>query len=336
MPTLSFKYRLYPTKEQKAAIELNLAAYRFVYNYFLSARQDTKNNYTSMYFVDTAKNLTRLKQTTEYAWLKRADSAALQQSLRALERAYALFFSRKALLPKVKKKNGYTASYITTGQNVVVEGSFVRLPKVGFVKFIRSREFSGKIKNVIISHTASDKYFVSFCVDVETSSSSENNEIGLTLGLDNYYMDSKGRCPEKLDSAVIEELYGKLKKARHVLFRKKYGSSNYSKQRIKVARIYEKIANIRRDYLNKLTTSLVKENKLIVVESFNIYSVMDKYPEHADVLKLFNYPEFYRMLDYKSRLHDIKFIRINVSTSSNIFTSSKIAAEKMLCAVKSI
>lgn len=330
MPTLSFKYRLYPTEAQKTAIDLNLAAYRFVYNYFLGARQNTKNNYTSMYFVDTAKSLTRLKQTNEYAWLKKADSAALQQSLRALERAYALFFSRKACAPKAKKKDAYTASYVTTAQNVVVEGSLVRLPKVGFVSFVRSRELPGRIRNVIISRTASNKYFISFCVDVETcSSSAENGALGLSLGLDNYYTDSKGRNPQKIDLAVIEKLNRKLRKAQRALSRKNYGSNNYFKQRVKAARIYEKIANIRRDYLNKLTTSLVKENRLIVVESFNVYALMDEYPAYADALKLFSYQEFYRMLDYKSRLQNIKFIRINTSTSS-ILISSKSAADKVL------
>lgn len=167
---LGFKFRIYPNCEQQQKINCILGCARFVYNHFLAVRQDEwKANHNSLTYVKTSKLLTDLKKREETAWLKEADSYALQQSLRDLDHAYENFFKKRAGYPRFKSKHNHTQSYRTNNVNncIRIVDKKIKLPKLGFVKIKQSRTFEGRILNATVSCTASGKYFVSLCIETD-------------------------------------------------------------------------------------------------------------------------------------------------------------------------
>ena len=191
-----FKFRIYPNKTQQQLINSILGCCRFVYNNFLDIRKNEwKANHNSLTYAKTSKLLTDLKKREDTSWLKEADSYALQQSLRDLDHAYENFFKKRARYPKFKSKHNHTQSYRTNNidNGVRITGKRIRLPKVGFVKIKQSRIFDGRILNATVSHTASGKYFISLCVEMDKEkliSTNDGNKIGIDVGLKEFYADS--------------------------------------------------------------------------------------------------------------------------------------------------
>lgn len=247
------KFRIYPNKTQETLIRKTLGCSRFVYNKFLDKRICAYKEGNSIGFSATCAMLTQLKKAEEFSFLKEVDSIALQQSLRDLDQAYKNFFSKKSKFPRFKSKHNHNQSYRTQnvgGSSIQVKDNKVRLPKLGWVKIKLSRPVD-KITNATIRMTPSGKFFVSLLCDCEGNFQmrSGNGQVGLDVGLKSFYTDSNGNSVD--NPRYLEKNLKKLAREQRRLSRKVKGSNNREKQRVKVARVHEKITNMRNDFLQK-------------------------------------------------------------------------------------
>ena len=180
------KFRIYPNREQKNFIHQTLGCCRFIYNRGLAMRKEGYENGEKIGYSQTSAMLTELKKQEEFAFLKAADSIALQQSLRDLDRGFVNFFQKRASYPTFKSKHNRFQSYRTVNQkdNIRIVGRYIKLPKLGFVKIRQSMEVE-KINHVIIEHTPAGKYFAVLNVDFEPEPrSNAGGTIGIDVGID--------------------------------------------------------------------------------------------------------------------------------------------------------
>lgn len=280
-----YKYRIYPTEQQKELINKTFGCCRFIYNQMLAERisiyEELKDDKDSLY-QHKYKTEKQLKQ--EFEWLKEVDSIALQQSRRCLETAYKNFFSNKGKtrFPRFKsKKNQSNLSYTTVNvfNSIRLDETtkYIKIPKLNLVriKLHRQLPINCNIKHITISKTATNKYYVSICVqyelDVKENQLNIENSIGIDYSSHDFYVDSNGdrgnypryfRCYQ--DSLAKEQ---------QKLSQMKKGSNNYNKQKLKVAKVYEKIANLRNDFLHKLSTIIVSKYDYIFVEDINLQAM---------------------------------------------------------------
>lgn len=248
----------------------------------------------------------------EYEWLKEVDKFALENAVYNMDNAYQNFFKNGSGYPKFKSKKDNRKSYHTNYSNNNIEVSFennkIKLPKLKWIKAKLSKEFIGKIKSATISQTPSGKYFVSILIETECEQlESTGNMIGIDLGIKDLLITSGG---EKFDNIHTTKKYEiKLTREQRKLVRKVKGSHNYEKQRIKVARLYEKIHNTRLDYLHKISHKLIKENQLIVSEDLAV-SNMVKNHNLAKAIQDCSWYELTRQLGYKAEWNGRMYVKI--------------------------
>ena len=311
--TIGYKYRIYPNKTQQSLINRTLGCCRFVFNHFLAVRHDQWGaNHQSVTYIQTAALLTGLKQREETCWLKDVDSMALQESLRNLDNAYKNFFEKRAKYPRFKSKHCHSQSYRTRNQSNGIRfvGGRLKLPKVGLVKIKQSRGFEGRILNATVSRTASGKYFVSLCVEQDMENLRQGNnggQVGIDVGLKEFYSDSNGNTVA--NPRILRKLSKKLAREQRKLSRKMPRSKNRDKQRVRAARVHEKIANIRKDFLHKVSTQLVRENQTIAVEDLKLKNML-KNRKLAKAISDVSWGEFFRQLEYKAGLHGAEVLKV--------------------------
>lgn len=318
-----YKYRIYPNKKQQELIQKTFGCCRFVYNYYLSKCIEAyeKEKITLTYY-DCCKMLSSLKE--ELPWLKEPDKCSLQNSLKDLNFAYKRFFNKITGYPNYKKKktrNTYRTQNYNLHQTtsaIRFENNHIKLPKLGWIKVKDKRPPNGRILNATIEQKSSGKYYVCLCcTDIkETLLVKTNKSIGIDLGIKTYATTSNGEKYTLPESFRTEQI--KLAKLQKDLFRKTRGSSNWRKARIKLARQYEKISNQRNDYLQKLSTQLIKDNDIVCIETLAIDKmVLNKYI--GEKIKNAAWFEFGRLLQYKADWYGKKVIKID-----RFFPSSQI------------
>jgi len=262
----AYKFRIYPNQEQQGLIDKTIGCSRFIYNEFLAKAKE--NKYKS--YSKNSKELTQLKK--EYLWLKEVDSIALQQSLKDLNRSFKSFFNGKSNFPKFKSKRKARQSYRTQkfirpsgSTNIKIEDNKIKLPKLSWVKFAKSKEVKGKINNVTVSKSRTDKYYISINVRQILVTTLENNqgELGLDLGIKDFLTTSDG--DHISNPRHLSKYEDKLAKLQKRLAKKQQGSNNWYKLKKKIAKVHTKIKNVRKDFLHKLSTMLTKENQLLVI-----------------------------------------------------------------------
>jgi putative transposase len=285
----TYKFRLYPNKEQEILLNKTFGCTRFVFNQMLAERQsiysELKEDKEKLY---KFKYKTEKQYKEEYDWLKEVDSVALQQSRVDLDMAYKNFFQsqsgkrkgRKIGFPKFKSKKDNRKTFRTINVNnnidIIFENKRIKLPKLKWIKYSDDRQFNGIIKNVTVEKTPTGKYFA--CILVEEyiqinihQVNSTSKAIGLDYDSKNLFTSNENKIAGY--PRFYRKYEKKLAKERRKFSRKKIGSSRRNKQRIKVARVHEKIVNSRRDFHNKLSTQIVKEYDIIGVETLNMQAM---------------------------------------------------------------
>lgn len=274
MANKAYKFRLYPNEEQKILFAKTFGCVRFIYNQMLSDK--------IAHYKETGMKLnnTPAQYKKEFEWLKEVDSLALTNAQMNLQTAYNNFFrTPKVGFPKFKSKKRDKDSYTTNNKNgtVSIIDKRLRLPKVGLVKMVYHRIISDneKIKSATITRTPTGKYYVSILVEydkiIPEIELSRDKAIGLDYASHSFFVDSQGR--EADYPKFYRKSQSKLACEQRKLANMKYGSNNYYKQKIKVARVHEKVTNQRLDWIHKLSTRLVNEYDIICVEDINMQNM---------------------------------------------------------------
>ena len=241
---------------------------RYVYNRTLSLERSIykKDNKHSFKYAEAANRLPDWKKKNPF--LKDCNAQVLQQSLKDLERAYKNFFGKRANFPKYKKKYRHDSIRFPQGVELDEVKQQIRLPKIGWMRYRKSRDIIGTIKNVTVSRRG-EKWDVSIQTEYEVVSSAPNpSEIGIDMGVKRFATLSNGDFVEPLNPLKQEQ--EKLAKLQRKLARQKKGSRNSRKTKRKIARLHRYIADSRRDFLHKISTKIAKNHSIIYVEDLKV------------------------------------------------------------------
>ena len=292
----AFRYRLYPTAEQQQALAVQFGHARFIWNWALALRKTTYHETgKGIGYYELKRRATALKHQPEMEWLKEADSQVLQAKIQDLERAYKNFFEKRAKLPRFKNKRD--SQSIRYPQRFQFYENFTYLPKVGWVKTKFHRPLEGRPKNITVSKTKTGKYFVSIQCEVEmVEQPARGGEVGIDLGVKSFLATSEGW--KRDNPRHLQQAEKRLKRLHRQVSRRVKGSAGREKARILLARQYEKVANQRRDFLQKLSTKLVLSYGLIGMEDLNVRGML-KNRSLAKAIGATGWGAFRRMLEYK-------------------------------------
>ncbi len=310
----AYKYRLYPNTEQQEFFAKSFGCARFVWNKML---HDKIEHYEKT--KTTLKN-TPAQYKKEFEWLKEVDSLALANVQLDLQRAFQGFFKSSFGFPKFKRK-GIKDSYTTNNQKgtVAVTSRSIKLPKIGHIKAKIDREINGLVKSATVSKTPAGRYFVSVLVEtIVQPLPKTNSSVGIDLGITDFIVLSDktevvnpkflAKYEKKL--AREQKILAKRREVAKAANRKLSESRNYQKQRLKVAKVYEKIANCRKNFLHKTSFNLIKNHDVIVIEDLNVKGMV-KNRRLAKAISDSAWSEFATMLAYKADWYGKQLVKID-------------------------
>jgi putative transposase len=311
----SFKFRLKPNNQQIDIFIKFAGCSRFVWNKAL-AKVKQRLNFRTKYpgYKYTCDLLTSWKKEPWLLFLKEANAQSLQQSLKNLDRAIWDCFKKSKKFPRFKRKD--CGDSFKVPQAFKINSNKVYLPKIGWIRFKKSREITGTPKNVTVSRR-NNHWYVSIQTEneVPTPIHPSKSSIGIDVGITRFATLSDGEFFQPINS--FKRLEKKFARSQRSLSRKKKGSSNRTKQKLRVAKIHEKITNVRNDYLHKLSTAICKNHAVVVVEALKIKS-MSTSRNHILNRAILDqgWGEFRRQLKYKQEWLGGKLIQVNPAFTS--------------------
>ena len=311
----AYKYRFYPTSEQEKLLAQSFGCARFVYNDTLRFRTDAySKDGTSISHSDAEKRLVSLK--TEFPFLAEVSSVILQQTLRHQQEAFKNFWAGRAKYPKFKKRNARQSIRLTKAAFKFKTGQLFIAKSKEPLNIRWSQPLSSEPSSITISKDCAGRYFVSMLCEFEAKPMPISNKtVGIDLGLTDLFITSDGKKSGNPRHTLRYQ--SKLAYYQKQLAKKKKGSRNRAKARLKVARIHAKIADCRMDATHKASRTLINENQVVCVESLSVKGMI-RNPKLAKHIADANWGEFVRQLEYKSELADRTLVKID-----RFFPSSK-------------
>ena len=319
----AYKFRIYPTKEQEIFFAKSFGCVRKVYNLMLDDRikayEEVKN--------DSSKKMnfpTPAKYKKEFPFLKEVDSLALANAQLNLDKAYKNFFRDKSVgFPKFKSKKNLIQSYTTNNQNgtiALIDNRFIKVPKLkSLIRIKLHRQPKGIIKSATISCHSSGKHYISLlCKEEVIELPKTNSTIGIDLGISDFAILSDGKKVDnnKFTAKMEEKLKREQRKlSRRALLAKQKGidlvdAKNYQKQKLKVARLHEKVKNQRNDFLDKLSMDIIKNHDIICIEDLNTKGMLKNH-KLAKAISDVSWSSFVTKLQYKADWYGKEIIKLD-------------------------
>jgi len=323
MADYAYKFRLYPTAEQKEFITKSIGCVRFVYNYMLyKAKEDYEKHGTKWNLYAYKKLLPQLKQ--QYPFLKEINSQSLQQAVINLDNAFEAFFAKRSGFPTFKKKKHERKGSFCVPQHFKIAGDKIYIPKLKTpIKAKIHRKIEGTVRSLTITKTATDKYYVSILVEYKAKILPfTNRACGIDLGVKDFATITIGNQDRAITYKIsnpkhlakyekqLKTLQKQLSRKQHPRYKgdKTPFSNNYLKHSQKIAKLYEKITNARNDFLHKLSSDIINENQVIVVEDLNVKGMMQN--RHlSKAISDVSWHAFIQMLKYKSQWYGRQLIQ---------------------------
>lgn len=313
----SFKQRIHPNKEQEKFLYQEFGASRFVYNWALGVRSEAwAKDQTKITGPEIGKKLTQLKKTEECAWLQQASARSLFFSLMNLEVAYSNFFAKRAKYPKFKRRKTFGGSVKFDNIQFKLEADRLRLPKLGGAMRVNwTRPLPCDPKFVTISQDSCGDFWASFTCDTSPALyATVDSVVAVDLGIETFATLSTG---EKCRMPSLKKAEKRIRLLQRRASKKQKGSANRKKARLLVARAHRRKTSIRKDFLHKLSTRLIRENQAVFIEDLAVKNMVRNHCL-ARAISDQGWSDFTAMLQYKAEWYGRQVAKIN-----RFFPSSK-------------